>query len=74
MSGKLNNEIGESIRKNLTWPNLPVHIKQVSEKHFLSIFLFIFFIWLKNYIIDWFTNTLIDWLSLTSFKFVWCFF
>lgn len=32
MSGKLNIEIGECIRKNFSWPNLPVHIKQVSEQ------------------------------------------
>lgn len=29
MSGKLNNQIEECVRNNVTWPNLPIHLKMV---------------------------------------------
>lgn len=31
MSGKLNAEIEECVRNNVTWQNLPMHLKQVNN-------------------------------------------
>lgn len=39
MSGKINNEIEECIRNNVTWQNLPIHLKQVNKNEIKSIIL-----------------------------------
>lgn len=31
MSGKINNEIEECVRNNVTWQNLPIHLRQVNK-------------------------------------------
>lgn len=57
MSGKINNEIEECIRNNVTWHNLPRHLQQVSaESNSLSNILFTIGNELENNILNIFVH------------------